>query len=102
MALGEERGDVIRLTPNDRPGSLTPRRQAALLAYCKLNELVDDPEVAALIPVLYEAVVGYMTNAGINVPESGTTRAASIYQTKVTLSLEGLMDKQTAGSLPTK
>ena len=25
-----------------------------------------------------------------------------IYQTKLTLSLEGLMDKQTAGSLPTK
>lgn len=76
MALSEEHGDVIRPTPNDRPGSLTPERQAALLAYCKLTELTDDPEVAALIPVLYEAAVGYMTNAGINVPESGTTRAA--------------------------
>lgn len=49
---------------------------ASLLAYCKLTELSDDPEVQALIPVLYDAAVGYMKNAGVAVPESGTARAA--------------------------
>ncbi|MBD5098295.1 MAG: phage gp6-like head-tail connector protein [Clostridiales bacterium] len=56
--------------------ALSEERRASLLAYCKLTELADDPEVQALIPVMYEASVGYMENAGINVPESGTTRAA--------------------------
>lgn len=55
---------------------LTLERRAKLLAYCKLTELADDPEVQALIPVLYDAAVGYLANAGIRVPESGTARAA--------------------------
>ena len=55
---------------------LTGERLASLLAYCKLTELADDPEVAALIPTLYDAAVGYMANAGVAAPESGTTRAA--------------------------
>lgn len=76
MAQGETCGDVIRLAPNDRPGSLTPERQTALLAYCKLTELADDPEVEALIPALYDAAVGYMAGAGIAPPEAGTARAA--------------------------
>ena len=57
-------------------GRLTKERLDSLLAYCKLSELADDPEVAALIPVLYNSAVGYMANAGINVPELGATRAA--------------------------
>ena len=57
-------------------GRLTEERLNRLLAYCKLSELADDPEVAALIPALYDSAVGYMANAGISVPESGTTRAA--------------------------
>lgn len=56
--------------------SLTEERKVSLLAYCKLSELADDPEVSALIPVLYEAAVGYMENAGVSVPEPGTPRAA--------------------------
>ena len=56
--------------------ALGDERRASLLAYCKLTELADDPEVQALIPALYDAAVGYMENAGINVPDSGTTRAA--------------------------
>lgn len=56
--------------------SLSEERRASLLAYCKLTELADDPEVQLLIPMLYDAAVGYMEGAGINVPESGTTRAA--------------------------
>lgn len=55
---------------------LTEERRASLLAYCKLTELADDPEVVALLPVLYDAAVGYMSDAGISVPELGTTRAA--------------------------
>lgn len=51
-------------------------RRAALLAYCKLTELADDPEVQTLIPVFYEAAVGYMENAGVSVPEAGTVRRA--------------------------
>lgn len=49
---------------------------ASLLAYCKLTELADDPEVELLIPALYDAAVGYMTNAGVPPPEAGTPRAA--------------------------
>mgnify|MGYP006943505722 CR=1 FL=1 len=49
---------------------------ASLLAYCKLAELADDPEVQALIPALYGAAVSYMENAGVREPEYGTPRAA--------------------------
>lgn len=56
--------------------ALTEERRAALLAYCKLTELADDPEVAAVIPVLYDAAVGYMDGAGVSPPAAGTARAA--------------------------
>lgn len=56
--------------------ALTEERRASLLAYCKLTELADDPEVAALIPLLYEAAVGYLANAGVAPPPPGTHRAA--------------------------
>lgn len=56
--------------------TLTEARRTSLLAYCKLTELADDPEVSSLLPVLYDAAVGYMTNAGVSQPEEGTARAA--------------------------
>lgn len=56
--------------------TLTESRMASLLSYCHLTELADDPEVQALIPALYDAAVGYMANAGVAVPDSGTARAA--------------------------
>lgn len=56
--------------------ALTEESKAALLAYCKLAELADDPEVAALIPVFYEAAVGYMDGAGVAEPQEGTSRRA--------------------------
>ena len=56
--------------------ALTEERRAALLAYCKLTELSDDPEVAAVIPVLYDAAVGYMDGAGIRAFPDGTELAA--------------------------
>ena len=54
--------------------ALTEERKAALLAYCKLTELADDPEVEALIPAFYEAAVGYMEGAGITEPAADTAR----------------------------
>lgn len=56
--------------------SLDEKRKASLLAYCKLTELADDPEVQSLIPALYDAAVGYMENAGVSLPDEGTPRAA--------------------------
>lgn len=49
---------------------------AGLLAYCKLTELADDPEVQALIPALYQAAVGYLAGAGAAPPPPDTPRAA--------------------------
>lgn len=56
--------------------ALTEEHKAALLAYCKLTELTDDPEVVALIPAFYEAAVGYMDGAGVTEPKEGTARRA--------------------------
>lgn len=56
--------------------ALTEERKAALLAYCKLTELANDPEVEALIPAFYEAAVGYMEGAGITEPAADTARLA--------------------------
>lgn len=56
--------------------ALTEERKAALLAYCKLTELANDPEVEALIPAFYEAAVGYMEGAGITEPAADTARRA--------------------------
>ena len=56
--------------------ALTEERKAELLAYCKLTELADDPEVEALIPAFYEAAVGYMEGAGITEPAADTARRA--------------------------
>ena len=56
--------------------ALSEERKATLLAYCKLTELADDPEVNALIPVLYDAAVEYMAGAGVSTPDEGTSRAA--------------------------
>lgn len=56
--------------------SMSEERLASLLAYCKLTELADDPEVQALIPVLYQAAVGYLAGAGVAPPPPDTPRAA--------------------------
>ena len=55
---------------------MTEERMASLLAYCKLTELADDPEVRVLIPALYDAAVGYLADAGVSQPPPGTPRAA--------------------------
>lgn len=55
---------------------LTDERRASLLAYCKLTELADDPEVKTLIPLFFSAAEGYMAGAGISLPAEGTARRA--------------------------
>ena len=49
-------------------------RLAALLAYCR----IEDPDRADLMTLegLYQAAVGYLTNAGIAEPPAGTPRRA--------------------------
>lgn len=51
-------------------------RLNSLLAYCKLTELADDPEVELLIPGFYDAAVEYMADAGVSEPSEGTGRKA--------------------------
>lgn len=48
----------------------------ALLAYCKLAELADDPEVVLLLDTLYGAAAAYMSQAGIAEPPEGSPRRA--------------------------
>lgn len=49
-------------------------RKAALLAYCRIDELT--PEEKPLLEGMYQAAVGYMEQAGIAGPEEGTPRRA--------------------------
>lgn len=55
--------------------ALSEERMASLLAYCKLTELADDPEVQTLIPALYDGAVEYLADAGIQEPEEGAALA---------------------------
>lgn len=54
----------------------TEARLTVLLAYCKLTELKDDPEVKTLIPVFYADAIDYMADAGVTEPAEGTNRRA--------------------------
>ncbi len=53
---------------------MTDMRRASLLAYCKLTEFKDDPEVMALLETFYGAAVSYLAQAGISCPPQGTFR----------------------------
>ena len=53
---------------------LTPERKAALLAYCRIDEL--EPGEKSLLETLYAAAVAYMAQAGVSEPEDGTPRRA--------------------------
>lgn len=53
---------------------LTPERKAELLAYCKID-LLEESE-ALLIPMFYSDAVGYMSGAGVSIPQEGTDRRA--------------------------
>lgn len=53
---------------------LKAERKAALLAYCRIDEL--DAGEAALLESLYGAAVAYMEQAGVSEPAEGTPRRA--------------------------
>ena len=53
---------------------LTAKRKAALLAYCRIDEL--DAGEDALLESLYGAAVSYMEQAGVSEPKEGTPRRA--------------------------
>lgn len=55
---------------------LSEDRKALLLAYCKLTDQADDPEVQTLISLFYADAVGYMSSAGVAEPPEGTPRRA--------------------------
>ncbi len=54
--------------------ALPEERKASLLAYCRIDELTSDE--TALLEALYDAAAGYMTQAGVREPETGTPRRA--------------------------
>lgn len=56
--------------------ALSEERMASLLAYCKLTELADDPEVLELIPVIYASAVEYMAGAGVSEPAEEGRKAS--------------------------
>ena len=58
--------------------ALTDERRAALLAYCRIDEL--DAGDAALLESLYEDAAAYMATAGVSEPDAGTGRAAQYDQ----------------------
>ena len=57
---------------------LTPERKAALLAYCRIDEVTEAD--IALLKSLYSDAVAYMGGAGVSVPTSGTDREAQYDQ----------------------
>ena len=57
---------------------LTAKRKAALLAYCRIDELSGDD--AELLESMYFDAVDYLAGAGVSAPEEGTGRAAQYDQ----------------------
>lgn len=51
---------------------MTEDRRAALLAYCRIDELA--PEEEPVFEGMYQAAVSYMDQAGISEPEDGSAR----------------------------
>lgn len=51
---------------------LTPERRAALMAYCRIDELT--PEETPVLEMIVQAAEAYMMQAGVSEPEEGTSR----------------------------
>lgn len=66
--------------------TLSAERLAVLLAYCKLTELKDDPEVKLLIPLFYDAAVEYLADAGVPEPD-----AAAKYRSRYDLCVNAMV-----------
>ena len=77
--------------------ALTDARRAALMAYCRIDELVDGE--AALLESLYEDATAYLAEAGVSEPDAGTGRAAQYDQCVNALVLDAWDHRgsQTAG-----
>jgi len=75
---------------------LTEARRAELLAYCKLTEFAEDPEVEALIGTYYGAAAAYMAQAGISEPPEGTPRRAQYDLCVNAMVLDSLERRDTA------
>ena len=54
--------------------AIPENKRPALLAYCRID--APEPEELALLDVLYDSAVAYMTQAGVTAPADGTPRAA--------------------------
>ena len=54
--------------------TLTDQRKKSLMAYCRLDVLEEGDE--ALLQMLYDTAVNYLTDAGISEPPEGTPRRA--------------------------
>ena len=76
---------------------LTAKRKAALMAYCRIDELADGEE--ALLESLYEDAAAYLAEAGVSEPDAGTGRAAQYDQCVNALVLDAWDHRgtQTAG-----
>lgn len=76
---------------------LTAKRRAALVAYCKIDDL--DENDAALLDSMYFDAVDYLAGAGVSAPEEGSGRAAKYDQCVNALVLDAWDHRgtQTAG-----
>ena len=76
---------------------LTAKRKAALLAYCRIDELSGDD--TALLESLFSDAVAYMEEAGVNQPAGNARRTAQYDQCVNALVLDAWDHRgtQTAG-----
>ena len=76
---------------------LTAKRKAALLAYCRIDELSGDD--AELLESMYFDAVDYLAGAGVSAPTEGSGRAAQYDQCVNALVLDAWDHRgsQTAG-----
>lgn len=51
---------------------MTPERRAALLAYCRIEELTEEEE--PVLEMMIQAAVSYLDQAGVSEPAEGTPR----------------------------
>lgn len=76
---------------------LTAKRKAALLAYCRIDELSGDD--AELLESMYFDAVDYLAGAGVSAPTEGSGRASQYDQCVNALVLDAWDHRgtQTAG-----
>ncbi len=54
------------------------KRKAALMAYCRIDELTAEEE--RLLEAMYDAAIAYLQQSGVAEPNAGTKRAAQFDQ----------------------